>query len=95
MLHGMRVRISTTVDSARLAAARNRLQASDSEIVDRALKALLDQLDAAQERAALEAMPYDEDSDLAWEAPRGPSLPYDGEVPAEVLRLAAARRRRR
>jgi hypothetical protein len=91
----MRVRISTTVDGARLAAARDKLQASDSEIVDRALAALLDQIDAAQERAVLEAMPYDEDPELAWEAPTGPSLPYDGEVPAAVLRLAASRRRRR
>ena len=89
----MRVRISTTVDGARLAAARSKLQTSDSEIVDRALAALLDQLDAAQERAVLEAMPYDEDPDLAWTAPSGPSLPYDGDVPAEVERLAASRRR--
>lgn len=44
---------------------------------------------------ALHALPYEEDVELAWEAPPGPDLPYDGRVPAEVLRLAEARRRSR
>jgi hypothetical protein len=39
-------------------------------------------------------MPYHEDADLAWEPPEGPSLPYDGEIPKDVQRLAAARRRK-
>lgn len=47
-----------------------------------------------QERAALVARPYEDDPDLAWQAPGSPGLPYEGEVPAEVLALAAARRRR-
>ena len=67
---------------------------TDSEIVDRALVVLLDKLEAEQERLALEAMPYDDDPDLSWQAPAGPSLPYEGDVPADVLRLAASRRRR-
>lgn len=96
MFCGMtRVRISTTVDGARLAAARSKLGETDSKIVDRALASLLDELEAEQERQALHAMPYEEDPDLSWSAPAPPSLPYDGEVPADVQRLAAARRRRR
>ncbi|MCA1656364.1 MAG: hypothetical protein LC713_01385 [Actinobacteria bacterium] len=49
-------------------------------------------LEAEQEQVALDAHPYDADTDLSCEAPPGPALPYDGEVPAEVLRLAALRR---
>ena len=64
-------------------------------IVDRALAALLDGLEAEQERLALEAAPYDEDPDLAWTVPPGPSLPYEGGIPADVRRLAASRRRHR
>ncbi|MGH8906279.1 MAG: hypothetical protein ACRD0K_07155 [Egibacteraceae bacterium] len=88
-----RVRISTTVDANRLAEARRRLGAADSEIIDRALTALIEQLEAERELAALTEFPYEDDPDLMWEAPRGPDLPYDGEVPADVLRLAAQRRR--
>jgi hypothetical protein len=89
-----RVRISTTVDAQRLATVRQLLGANDSQIVDRALAALIEQLEAEAEAAALTADPYEDDPDLAWEAPPGPDLPYDGEVPADVLRLAAQRRRR-
>ncbi|MGH8885913.1 MAG: hypothetical protein ACRDYX_12205 [Egibacteraceae bacterium] len=88
-----RVRISTTVDAQRWAAARRLLGTSNSQIVDRALAVLIEQLEAEQERAALAALPYEDDADLAWEAPEGPDLPYDGEVPADVLRLAEQRRR--
>jgi hypothetical protein len=88
-----RVRISTTVDAQRWAAARRLLGGSNSQVVDRALAALIEQLEAEQERTALAAFPYEDDADLAWEAPPGdPDLPYDGEVPADVLRLAEQRR---
>ncbi len=95
MLCGMsRERISTTVDRDRLVRCRRLLGTSDSKLFDQALAALLDELEGARERQALGAMPYDEDTDLAWEAPEAPSLPYDGEVPQDVQRLAAARRRK-
>ncbi len=88
-----RTRISTTVDARRLDDVRRRLGVPDSEIVDRALAVLVEQLDALHEQVALEEQPYEADPDLAWDAPPGPDLPYDGQVPAEVLELAAARRR--
>lgn len=89
-----RERISTTVDRDRLEACRRLLGTSDSKLFDHALAALLDELEGERERQALAVMPYDDDADLAWEAPRAPSLPYEGEVPKDVQRLAAARRRR-
>jgi len=42
--------------------------------------------------SALESHPYEADPELAWEAPPGPDLPYEGAVPADVLRLARRRR---
>jgi hypothetical protein len=90
----VRVRISTTVDAQQLARVRQLTDAPDSRILDRALAALLEQLEAERELAALSAAPYEDDPDLAWTVPPGPDLPYDGQVPAEVLRLAARRRRR-
>jgi hypothetical protein len=89
-----RVRVSTTVDAQQLATVRQMLGTSDSQILDRALAALIEQLETEQELAALAALPYEDDPDLAWPLVPGPDLPYDGEVPAEVLRLAAKRRRR-
>jgi hypothetical protein len=89
-----RERISTTVDHDRLVACRRILGTNDSRLLDQALVVLLDQLEAEQERRALTDMPYDKDHDLAWDAPPAPSLPYDGDVPAEILRLAVRRRRR-
>lgn len=89
-----RVRISTTVDAQRLATVRQMLGASDSQILDRALVALIEQLEAEQELAALAALPYEDDPDIAWPVVPGPDLPYDGGVPAEVLRMAAKRRQR-
>ena len=89
-----RVRISTTVDADRLRQCRQLLRISDSRLVDRALAALLQEIEAARESAALEKNPYEEDPDLSWEVPPGPPLPYDGDVPAEVVDLARRRRRR-
>jgi hypothetical protein len=89
-----RIRISTTVDESRWEEARRLLHGSPSQIVDAALAALIEKVEAAGERAALDQLPYEEDQDLSWEAPPGPELPYDGEIPSEVLRLAQQRRRR-
>ncbi|MGH9127593.1 MAG: hypothetical protein ACRDY2_01180 [Acidimicrobiales bacterium] len=86
------MRISTTTDGERLVELRRRLGVSDSTLVDRALAALLDTLESEREDLALEAMPYEDDPDLAWDAPRGPDLPYDGAIPPEVLCLALDRR---
>ncbi|MGI8684817.1 MAG: hypothetical protein ACR2MO_06970 [Acidimicrobiales bacterium] len=69
------------------------LAAPDSRILDRALKALIDQLEEERELAALAAFPYEDDPDLDMATAPGADLPYDGEVPADVLRLAAQRRR--
>lgn len=88
-----RVRISTTVDGERLTACRNALGISDSRILDKALALLLDRLEEIREQEALRAMPYHEDTDLAWDVSVGPGLLYDGEVPEDVRRLAESRRR--
>lgn len=87
-----RVRVSTTVDGERLERARTLFDGSDSQLLDRALELLVRRLDADRERAALAAHPYEDDPDLTWHAPPGPALPYDGEVPEDVLRLAGERR---
>ena len=89
-----RVRISTTVDPTTLSRARQLVALKDGRLLDRALEALIARELAARELAALEAHPYDDDPDLNWEVPSGPDLPYDGEIPEEVRRLAARRRRR-
>ncbi|HVE46434.1 MAG TPA: hypothetical protein VNA57_06770 [Acidimicrobiales bacterium] len=89
-----RVRISTTVDAEQLARCRRLAGLTTSRLVDRALRVLADELEREREVAALERLPYEDDPDLSWEAPLGPDLPYDGEVPDGVRRLAAARRRR-
>ena len=88
-----RTRVSTTVDSGWLSRARELLPSSDSQLFDRALSALIDDLEADQEAAALSAHPYEDDPDLSWSAPPGPNLPYDDEVPKEVIALARRRRR--
>ncbi len=87
-----RVRISTTVDATKVAAARRLLRLKDSRLMDHALDALIERELARREIDAIEAHPYEDDPDLAWEAPPGPDLPYDGEVPADVRRLARRRR---
>lgn len=88
-----RVRISTTVDGDQLLRCRRLLDTTDSRLLDQALAALLEQLEIRRELAALEEHPYEEDPDLRWEAPPGPVLPYDGEIPPEVLELAEQRRK--
>lgn len=87
-----RKRISTTVDADRLEGCRQALGLPDSEVIDRALAALLRELTSTHERDVLEAMPYEHDPELAWQAPAGPDLLYEGEVPDDVRRLAAKRR---
>ncbi|MGH9115290.1 MAG: hypothetical protein ACRDWW_05610 [Acidimicrobiales bacterium] len=89
-----RVRVSTTVDAEFLGRARRLLPGPDSHLMDQALAALIEQLEAEREAAALSAQPYEEDPDLAWSAPDGPDLPYDGDVPRDVLALSRRRRRR-
>lgn len=89
-----RVRVSATVDAAQLEQARRLTGLRDSQLLDEALGALLRRASAERERAALAAQPYHDDPDLTWSAPTAPDLPYAGEVPPEVLALAAARRRR-
>ena len=88
----MRVRISTTVDQERLDEARRRTGDRDSELMDRALAALLDALDAEAELRALEAAPYDIDPELAMPKAAAGADDYDGEVPSSVMRLATRRR---
>jgi hypothetical protein len=95
MLHSMpRQRISTTVDGTTLERAHHLVPGPDSQLIDRALRALIEKVEAEQELAVLQALPYDQDPDLSWQAPLGPDLPYDGDVPEEVLQLARARRAR-
>lgn len=81
--------MSTTVDATALQRARDLLPGPDSQVLDRALRALIEHLEGERDRAALIAQPYDEDVDLAWQAPPGPDLPYEGDVPEE---LKASRR---
>jgi len=90
-----RVRISTTVDAGQWEQSRKLLGLPASKIVDKALRALLEQLEAQRDLDALEKFPYEQDPDLSWSVAPSESLPYDGDVPAEVLRLAAKRRRSR
>ena len=89
-----RARVSTTVDAAALGRARVLLPGPDSSLLDQALAALIERLEEERELAALTAQPYEEDPDLAWEAPAGPDLPYDAEIPREVAQLALQRRRK-
>jgi hypothetical protein len=89
-----RVRVSTTVDAHTLEAARRLFPGSDSTLMDRALALLVRHLEAERERAILSARPYEDDPALTWEAPSGPDLPYDGDIPADVLELARQRRAR-
>lgn len=91
----VRARVSTTVDATALRRARDLLPGPASRVLDRALLALIEQLEEEEERAALLAFPYEDDGDLAWQAPPGPDLPYDGDVPEDVLRLARRRHRTR
>jgi hypothetical protein len=67
------MRILTTVDSDRLATCRRLLQTNDSTQIARALAAQIDELETEAEQRALAAFPYEEDPDLAWQAPSSPS----------------------
>jgi hypothetical protein len=91
-----RVRISTTVDESALRAARRQLGVRDSELFDRALRLLLEELESQAELRALEAAPYREDEALQLPEPDlTGDLPYEGAVPAEVIELAERRRAQR
>jgi len=87
------MRISTTVDGTTLDRCRRLVGGSTSALVDRALALLLDHLEHERELAAIDRYPYEDDPELSWTAPPGPDLPYDGAVPSDVRRLAAARRK--
>src|SRR5262249_61230087 len=66
-----RVRISTTVDARSLGRARQLLPGTDSRLLDRALLALIEDLEEGRELAALTALPYADDPDLCWEGTPG------------------------
>lgn len=87
-----RVRISTTVDSAVWEELRRLVAGPASRLVDSALRELLTKLETDRERAALQAAPYAGDPQLNWESSPEPDLPYDADVPSDVLDLARARR---
>jgi hypothetical protein len=90
-----RVRISTTVDAARLARARALTGVRDSELFDRALLALARDETIQRELAALERFPYSQDPELQMPGPPADArneLDFAGAVPARV-RAAATRRR--
>jgi hypothetical protein len=91
-----RMRISTTVDGHQLTKARALFSGRDAELLDRALGALIDEIETEREIAALRASPYDRDPMLDLPLIPLPSeLSYDGEVPPHVLALAIERRARR
>lgn len=88
-----RVRISTTVDATKLERARSLVGTTDAQMIDRALEALIVEVNAAAERDALRRLPYDKDRELDLPAATfAGELPYDGEVPREILETARKRR---
>ena len=94
---GMRTRISTTVDNDRLVSARAQTGLPDSELFDKALGLLLERAEEEAEDRALAFWPYEGDPDLntlptGWPEGAPPLDGYDGEVPADVVALFAARR---
>jgi hypothetical protein len=92
----MRTRISTTVDQERLTTARKQTGLQDSELIDLALAALLEQGERDAEDRAFADQPYELDPDMTafptgW-PPLAPLLDtYDGPVPDDVIALFAAR----
>lgn len=91
-----RTRISTTVDADKLDRARELFGEKDAAIFDKALAALLDAEETRREIEALKRFPYREDPDLYIPLPPATDdLPYEGDVPPEVLALAEARRKAR
>lgn len=90
-----RTRLSTTVDSDALERARSLVGGRDSELLDAALNELIEREEQRREMRAIDADPYSVDPELAlppadvdWDR----DMPYDGEVPAEVVDLARRRR---
>lgn len=53
--------------------------------------ASVDRASLQQERATLQSHAYDADPELSWTVPTAPDLPYEGDIPAEVIALAEAR----
>lgn len=91
-----RMRVSTTVDGARLAHARSLFGGRDADMLDRALAALIDEIETEREIAALRAHPYEDDPMLDLPLMELPDeLSHDGEVPPHVLELAKRRRAQR
>lgn len=65
----------------------------DAEMMDRALEAFIERMRAEHELRILAEFPYGDDPNLAMGiAPPMPDLPYDGEIPPDVLELAKRRR---
>jgi len=61
----------------------------DAEIFDRALDALIFEIEGGAERDALTRFPYEGDTELALpDVGPGDGSSYEGEVPEEVLELA-------
>jgi hypothetical protein len=93
-----RLRISTTVDGSVLERARKLSGVRDAEMFDAAMLALINQIQGERELEALRSWPYADDVELAMpEAPPDSldALPYSGEVPPELMKLAMARRAKR
>ena len=95
----MRTRISTTVNHDWLASARIQTGLPDSELIDLALRSLLERAEREAEDKALSEETYQRDADLAglttgWPAEAPPLDAYDGSVPDDVVALFAARKRR-
>jgi hypothetical protein len=92
-----RVRISTTVDAKALDEARRLVNGRDGQMLDAAMRALIEKLATEAESKALDSWPYASDLDLRMPdalADDRDALPYDGDVPADVVALARHRRRR-
>ena len=70
----------------------------DSELLDRALRLLVERAEDEAEDLAFTLRPYEADSELnalpdGWPEGAPPMDPYDGEVPADVVAIFAARAR--
>lgn len=62
-------------------------------MVDLALDALIERIESEREADALMRLPYHDDPELALPSPGpGVDLPYDGDVPTEILELVRRRR---
>jgi hypothetical protein len=95
----MRTRISTTVDPERLATARSQTGLLDSELIDLALAALIEQRERDAEDQAFSDQPFELDPDLTalptgWPPQSPPLDTYDEPVPSDVIALFAARHAR-